>query len=66
MGLFFFFHLSTLKPLLPLQPHKVASLSQRLILAPFKDSGSWDYCLARLFDLFVRVGFIFSFLALTE
>jgi hypothetical protein len=51
---------------LPRAPHKGSLIRQQLASACFKDSGSWDYCLARIFDLFVRVGFIFTLVALTE
>lgn len=47
-------------------PHKVSFLSQQLANACFKDSGIWDYCLARLFDLAARVGFVFTLVAITE
>lgn len=60
MGLRFFF-----SPFLR-TPHNLSLLSQQLANACFKDSGAWDYCLARLFDLIARVGFIFTLVAITE
>jgi hypothetical protein len=62
----FLFFSGAARGFFPGASHKAALLNYQLAAVCFRDSGAWDYCLARSFDLIARVGFVFTAIPLTE